>query len=79
MSFLKNKRVLILGLLSDRSIAYGIASAMKATTHAKPNEATNANNTISLRFGLLGARGGLAKSVKRAIVALKSLDALVSF
>ena len=30
MSFLKNKRVLILGLLSDRSIAYGIASAMKA-------------------------------------------------
>ncbi len=30
MSFLKNKKVLILGLLSDRSIAYGIASAMKA-------------------------------------------------
>jgi enoyl-[acyl-carrier protein] reductase I len=29
MSFLKNKKVLILGLLSDRSIAYGIASAMK--------------------------------------------------
>ena len=28
MSFLKNKRVLILGLLSDRSIAYGIANAM---------------------------------------------------
>ncbi len=30
MSFLKHKKVLILGLLSDRSIAYGIASAMKA-------------------------------------------------
>jgi enoyl-[acyl-carrier protein] reductase I len=30
MSFLKNKKVLILGLLSDRSIAYGIASSMKA-------------------------------------------------
>ena len=30
MSFLKNKKVLILGLLSDRSIAYGIASAMKS-------------------------------------------------
>jgi len=30
MSFLNNKKVLILGLLSDRSIAYGIASAMKA-------------------------------------------------
>jgi enoyl-[acyl-carrier protein] reductase I len=29
MSFLKNKKVLILGLLSDRSIAYGIASSMK--------------------------------------------------
>ena len=29
MSFLKSKKVLILGLLSDRSIAYGIASAMK--------------------------------------------------
>jgi len=28
MSFLKNKRALILGLLSDRSIAYGIANAM---------------------------------------------------
>ena len=28
MSFLKNKKVLILGLLSDRSIAYGIASSM---------------------------------------------------
>jgi enoyl-[acyl-carrier protein] reductase I len=28
MSFLKDKRVLILGLLSDRSIAYGIANAM---------------------------------------------------
>ena len=30
MSFLKNKKILILGLLSDRSIAYGVASAMKA-------------------------------------------------
>ena len=30
MGFLKNKKVLILGLLSDRSIAYGIASSMKA-------------------------------------------------
>jgi|TARA_B100000780_G_scaffold139021_1_gene97329 enoyl-[acyl-carrier protein] reductase I len=29
MSFLKNKKVLILGLLSDRSIAYGIAKSMK--------------------------------------------------
>jgi len=29
MGFLTGKRVLILGLLSDRSIAYGIASAMK--------------------------------------------------
>ena len=29
MGFLKNKKVLILGLLSDRSIAYGIASSMK--------------------------------------------------
>ena len=29
MSFLKNKKVLILGLLSNRSIAYGIASSMK--------------------------------------------------
>ena len=29
MSFLKNKKVLILGLLRDRSIAYGIASSMK--------------------------------------------------
>jgi enoyl-[acyl-carrier protein] reductase I len=29
MGFLQGKRVLILGLLSDRSIAYGIASAMK--------------------------------------------------
>ncbi|MEI6868754.1 MAG: SDR family oxidoreductase [Methylophilaceae bacterium] len=29
MGFLTDKRVLILGLLSDRSIAYGIASAMK--------------------------------------------------
>jgi len=29
MSFLQNKKVLILGLLSDRSIAYGIASSMK--------------------------------------------------
>ena len=29
MSFLKNKRVLILGLLSDRSIAYGIAKSMR--------------------------------------------------
>jgi enoyl-[acyl-carrier protein] reductase I len=28
MSFLKNKKVLILGLLSDRSIAYGIAQSM---------------------------------------------------
>ena len=28
MSFLKNKRALILGMLSDRSIAYGIADAM---------------------------------------------------
>ena len=28
MSFLKNKRALILGMLSDRSIAYGIANAM---------------------------------------------------
>ena len=28
MSFLKNKKVLILGLLSDRSIAYGIAKSM---------------------------------------------------
>lgn len=28
MAFLKNKRVLILGLLSNRSIAYGIASSM---------------------------------------------------
>ena len=28
MSFLKNKKVLILGLLSDRSIAYGIAHSM---------------------------------------------------
>jgi enoyl-[acyl-carrier protein] reductase I len=30
MSFLKNKRVLIAGLISDRSIAYGIAAAMHA-------------------------------------------------
>ena len=29
MGFLENKRVLILGLLSDRSIAYGIAQSMK--------------------------------------------------
>ena len=29
MGFLEGKKVLILGLLSDRSIAYGIASAMK--------------------------------------------------
>ena len=29
MSFLKNKKALILGLLSDRSIAYGIAKSMK--------------------------------------------------
>ena len=29
MGFLKNKRVLILGLLSDRSIAYGIAKSMR--------------------------------------------------
>ena len=29
MSFLKNKKVLILGLLSDRSIAYGIAKSMR--------------------------------------------------
>ena len=29
MSFLKNKKVLILGLLSDRSIAYGIATSMR--------------------------------------------------
>ncbi len=29
MSFLKNKKVLILGLLSDRSIAYGIAASMR--------------------------------------------------
>lgn len=29
MGFLKGKKVLILGLLSDRSIAYGIATAMK--------------------------------------------------
>ena len=29
MGFLNGKKVLILGLLSDRSIAYGIASAMK--------------------------------------------------
>jgi len=28
MSFLKNKKVLILGLLSDRSIAYGVAQSM---------------------------------------------------
>ena len=29
MSFLKDKKVLILGLLSDRSIAYGIAKSMR--------------------------------------------------
>ena len=29
MGFLENKKVLILGLLSDRSIAYGIAQSMK--------------------------------------------------
>ena len=29
MGFLQNKKVLILGLLSDRSIAYGIAKSMR--------------------------------------------------
>ena len=29
MGFLQNKKVLILGLLSDRSIAYGIANSMR--------------------------------------------------
>ncbi len=29
MGFLDNKRILITGLLSNRSIAYGIAKAMK--------------------------------------------------
>ena len=30
MGFLTNKKILITGLLSDRSIAYGVAKACKA-------------------------------------------------
>ncbi|CSB04753.1 Uncharacterised protein [Vibrio cholerae] len=56
-----------------------IASAINATTQAKPNDTTKASNTINFLLGLLGVNGALAWSVKRAIVVLKSPEALVSF